>query len=93
MTTQQTHAPGPWWASEGGFAPKISNADGVLAEVHDSEDTARLIAAAPELLAALTTLHEHHDAESECEGTGLSLPDLFRAMMAARDAIAKATGD
>jgi hypothetical protein len=50
---KQTHTPGPWFVDEQG-APTIRKADGsVICGVPSNYDDARLIAAAPELLAAL----------------------------------------
>jgi hypothetical protein len=98
------HTPGPWAteymkSSRGGYAQQIFDANGVLVAtaawypVRVSESTtatnreanARLIAAAPDLLEALEAMYEMFN------GNGIT-PDDDAAIIAARSAIAKATG-
>ena len=85
MTTNTTHTPGPWKTRD-----SLHENHGIVrtgthmeVQIHDSvcaEADARLIAAAPELLAALQVLvNDPHDTEPDCWAN------------AAR-AVAKATG-
>ena len=91
-TSNREHTPGPW-----GYAPSCWDHD---AEVHignecfpfANEADARLVAAAPELLAALTELHREADLyESDRIASGLPHPDID--LQPALAAIAKATGE
>lgn len=95
----QSHTPGPWKADHSGFGDatvrahcgwKNKNGSAFNPTIVDRIDwpTARLIAAAPELLAALQSLI---DSEECTLGDGGSiLGDDLRTI--AREAIAKATG-
>lgn len=79
------HTPGPWPEPEydnhgnGGFSEWWEV--GGIAQVHTSEDDARLISAAPDLLAAAQAFDA--DLSENCDGP---------ARDALRAAIAKATG-
>jgi len=91
MTTTTKHTPGPW-STDGDhiFGPVYLLADIVSADtIEEAEANARLIAAAPDLLAAL----EHCCAVmADC----VMFPerdDENRAYSQARAAISKATGD
>ncbi|MDE2098916.1 MAG: hypothetical protein KGL39_16805 [Patescibacteria group bacterium] len=82
MSTQ--HTPGPWTIEAGGAkliqttCMVISADDGLGPVAYTTKDNARLIAAAPELLAALNAM--------------LSNPNDPRCWANGRAAIAKATG-
>lgn len=87
-TASSAHTPGPWEVASAFIGPlHIRNQDGAtLAHVgHEDFDTcaanARLIAAAPDLLAALQMMLDQHG--------GLEVSPTAKA---ARAAIAKATG-
>ena len=89
----RSHTPAPWyWADNVPDAPKnyrmIVDADGfTIAEPSPmGEADARLIAAAPELLAALRDLLEDAVALGICES------NMSGSAVAARAAIAKAIG-
>lgn len=97
------HTPGPWWVDEpledGGTEPIVANAQWVICEVADGIDedgameaNARLIAAAPDLLAALENLTPILEAaESNASGN----PEwkwVSSRINTARAAIAKAEG-
>lgn len=96
MTTAQ-HTPGPW--TLGGCSGRMVKpvapygGDGFIADV-DTLPNAHLISAAPELLAACQTLadyykgHEATDDQAAKEAGG----GVYRALVAARAAIAKAEG-
>jgi hypothetical protein len=103
-TTNATHTPGPWtvphsdspyWhqARKGEQPIPVSSEVGVIADVRwqrrDHEANARLIAAAPDLLAALKEMYalyadhaQYDDSEEQHE---------VKAIGQAREAIAKAT--
>jgi hypothetical protein len=90
------HTPGPWEHDEsGGLVPGshewhvYANSAPVgkrLPAICDSEANARLIAAAPELLAALQLILDDYD-------NGYDTVLQFKAVDATRAAIAKATGN
>jgi hypothetical protein len=83
------HTPGPWTAEDEGASVHIAGHDGIwVAEVYGIDDNAnaRLIAAAPDLLQALTEVVETYDS-------GDNGRTLRWAVDTCRDAIAKATGD
>lgn len=96
-TNSATHTPGPWTArvkrtgeSWWVVAPRPNGQEGYLAECvgrqEANEANARLIAAAPDLLAALRVLL----GTSECSCEGDCVPDCTHVI--ARAAIAKAEG-
>lgn len=68
---------------------------GGFAEVHEQEANTRLIAAAPELLEALSGLVAEHDSWNESVGKIIGRPVGWsgRYLDAARAAIAKAKGE
>ena len=87
MTTQQTHTPGPWEVEVGlkSYVIRSLDTEGLIitnidAAIKDSD--ARLIAAAPELYAALLALHSAVPSNT-IQG---------RLMLAAHDALSKAEG-
>ena len=92
MKTAQ-HTPGPWQYGIGNDGASIVSGDVVIGHTFEPDD-ARLIAAAPDLLAALQQCiqsiramprtKQAEDIQAEC--------GMFSASAAARDAIAKATG-
>lgn len=84
MTTK--HTPGPWTAGNGGPLkdwPEVSANGKVIARLFDlnTEADARLVAAAPELLAACSALLKAHDYDA-----------IETVKHMAIDAIAKAEG-
>ena len=95
-TTTHTHTPPPWHAFAGAvftgpktsptFVARIDKGDDSIAEWDERYANAHLIAAAPELLAALDgMMDQFEDNEQYC--------DYDAAVVAtAREAIAKATG-
>ena len=92
--TDSTHTPGPWglskteWASHAVLADDDVEVCFVCAGEHDAETelaNARLIAAAPDMLAALRAM-----VTAEKYGTTATHDS---AMMAVRDALAKAEGE
>ena len=102
ITTQRTHTPGPWEEDVDYYlgngdrhhvritAPVLDGAD--IAQVwgenvEATEANARLIAAAPELLAACERLKVWDESRGEEEGARL----ISEAASMARAAIAKAT--
>lgn len=100
MATKTTHTPGPWsvgpFQGIGRFKPKgrslyIHHGEsevmiGRLIGVTD--DDARLIAAAPDLLAALVAVNADFDAQAH----GRKAPDYLKHWNEARAAIARAEG-
>ncbi len=81
------HTPGPW-RRHAAFANGISDAEGLLIAASMKDEDANLIAAAPDLLAALIMVR---DADDDCRADGLpTLPAPARAKIDA--AIAKAEG-
>ena len=97
MSTQTQHTPGPWTCriDDEGFnvfqdAPKHpGNGDHIMciAGNDESEANARLIAAAPELLEALKSMHGILKVAAEGSKNGLHI----HAIAMAETAIAKAT--
>ena len=94
------HTPGPWFYETGNTEALIVERDGTtVAELQTTYQTtahrsleanARLIAAAPDLLAALKGILREHDALQMAEGrTG----DRWPAATRTRAAITKATGE
>ena len=83
------HTPGPWKFMERGLLVKSDESEvvGTFHKANKNEANARLIAAAPELLAAL----ERVAALDNGFGVVTGLP-LVNAVMDARAAIAKARG-
>ena len=92
MSSPRQHTPGPWTTQINHCNHAVVSPDGfdialVSASGFDSESNARLIAAAPELLAALECiLKRYESAGVQC------YPEARREVIAARAAIAKATG-
>lgn len=102
-----SHTPGPWIADQP-FEGHVANASGRLVcsamghydgEEHTRKENvanARLIAAAPELLAALKAIWAFDEIRSatDCGPTneGYPSPELFAARAAVEAAIAKAEG-
>jgi hypothetical protein len=96
------HTPGPWEAREGWeevYGPAVYTAGAhetqPLAAVHEvgnpnAKADARLIAAAPDLLAALDHLSGHASTTYHMCGTD---EEWMEGLRAARAAIAKATGE
>jgi len=87
-----THTPGPWRiAPHSKWLLKIETADRVICDgfsgSHEDYANARLIAAAPDLLAALARL-----VESPGVNEDMLSPETIAAADAARAAIAKAQG-
>ena len=90
-----THTPGPWWRDDDGFIASGSDKTYITVaspncsediDIDEREANARLIAAAPELLAHLKMLVL---GISE----GMDIPKDGAAITAAREAIAKAEGE
>ena len=100
--TEQKHTPGPWHIDwNGGMAPRILglHAPGITREIadvrfHDGSNdpqvhaNARLIAAAPELLAALVALRDACEVRANREGGDYG-PEIGPAVELAATAIAK----
>lgn len=87
MTNEMKHTPAPWHLDEEFLAIHFNAWNGGISLHKDTPNglaNARLIAAAPDLLAAL----EYMLREQEKEGFGDEMPDILQA----RAAIAKATG-
>ncbi len=93
------HTPGPWvWIDNDGCEELfgsdgegvITSADGYWSAAPKSDADKALIAAAPELLAALDGLLNYEPAHCACGFDGCTEPK--KAWDAARDAIAKAEG-
>jgi hypothetical protein len=100
MTTKHTATPGPWenhkWNCEehqiyakGGTIALVSHSHTLVPEV-EADANARLIAAAPDLLAALKEYEAHGFAVPQSEHPEAVEQRRIRAMM--RAAIAKAEG-
>ncbi len=87
MKTTQKHTPGPWYAarSSGSQGLIISEANGANVAVSYDPHDAPLIAAAPDLLAALSQLLDSPDLNLD-----ELHPETRLLMRDARDAIAKA---
>src|SRR5690606_19127575 len=105
--SETKHTPGPWTPMKRQPASRADNGLCALAQVwggwivvvpsrmvdrsgYDAEANARLIAAAPELLEALEKLLT---AVDKACGTAIPQGSFVAARKAARDAIAKATGE
>ena len=94
------HTPGPWEAYELQWSPGWRVFDGngdylLTLEIHREPD-ARLIAAAPDMLQALTRVSEAHDSWAALARPeyGIEFDDpLSDAVKQAREAIAKAEGE
>ena len=83
------HTPGPWHVATYGCSPDyfaIKQGPCTLATKITTEQDARLIAAAPELLAALSELVDYDEGSSEEGSYGSEVMERCRA------AIAKAKG-
>lgn len=97
------HTPGPWRVGKAGpnLCPTVGTQDGLMVamvahgENHPTAANARLIAAAPELLAALALANghlEHMAAWMSRLRTGYSFEALGEDMPSIKAAIARATG-
>lgn len=88
------HTPGPWLEPCTYGASRFEvQGDGRRVAVVDKIDDARLIAAAPDLLAALLVIAENGPLGPEGEpGCHYIHGKLRRAVLLARAAVAKATG-
>lgn len=103
--SESKHTPGPWIIEDNPCvkpAVQVAAFDGignrhlqVIIQSHVQEEDARLIAAAPELLEALSELvkvnEEHNEAVSKVLGTPPGWNDSY--LDKARAAIAKAKGE
>lgn len=95
MTTQATHTPGPWTAHKAG----IYDATGLcVAKRHPQAGpewiiNAPVLAAAPDLLAALEALFDNCAMIHSRWGDEYNQKEANAAIAAARAAIAKAKGD
>jgi hypothetical protein len=101
MTDETKHTPGPWDLVQvgdigGHYAPATSEGLSILTATHEGEVAfgavyeladARLIAAAPEMLAALKFIASH-----DLGGTGVAQGVLQSMKTTAKEAIAKAEG-
>jgi hypothetical protein len=95
MTTEArvTHTPGPWSIFEN-HCIVAANGDHVVCAGHDYDEggiigedaDARLIAAAPDLLAALKAIAENSDEENEWDAVAKLMVNKSRA----KEAISKA---
>lgn len=99
MKTTGQHTPGPWRMGYGYATRDIrSGHRHIIARVdvvtEEGEANARLIAAAPDLLAALETLAEwpRHSATADGVLTTDPVAGLANVRRFARDAVAKAAG-
>jgi len=101
--TVKNHTPGPWEAHENGhiYAEERANAVARIFENYyhrdgEAQANARLIAAAPDMLAALERLDVYLDRFTDCEGSDLTGAHLSyegqQAIAAARAAIHNAKG-
>jgi hypothetical protein len=101
------HTPGPWAHSinkpgtaydikgDGRYVCSMSwswhDSGAIFPAQRQSEANARLIAAAPELLAALVTVLDEYNGVIDPDRNGLQGFDQYEEVVAARAAIAKAT--
>lgn len=86
-----THTPGPWFANHGAVNAQdvpIALADDYSKSQSEREANARLIAAAPDMLAALRGIFVHLAAEAADTHRG----HVIAALETARAAITKAEG-
>ena len=93
--SETKHTPGPWRTdAHNGFPLDIEDpGEYMIAKATPcakAEANARLIAAAPDLLAALESIASMYDYEAAC---GDLASRLYEATCLARAAIAKATGE
>ena len=88
MSSPRQHTPGPWHLNPRGWVVQSTGDIVTRLECSNNKDwDARLIASAPELLAALECiLKRYESAGVQC------YPEARREVIAARAAIAKATG-
>jgi len=84
------HTPGPWTVAHKKDAQSLVMSGEKVVATCDSADNARLIAAAPDLLDALTKLQEAMYRYEECVGEEAP-PEHYRMMNDVADAIKKAT--
>ena len=89
MTTTTQHTPGPWYNRQhsGNTSRVIIAPDGAAVFIVYSIEDARLIAAAPDLLAAL------NDLLADAVRLGITDSEYSGSAIEARAAIARATGD
>jgi len=98
-----THTPGPWFAASNhgckNIGPRVSArmiapvADTVGLDESTDRDNARLIAAAPEMLAALEMVMDRVLVYSACEVDCSHVEGECESAVAVRAAIRKATGE
>lgn len=94
-----THTPGPWTPHGASVAKEGRNSEYTLATVtaHIPEEegyaTARLIAAAPDLLEALRALFQHCAMVHKHWGDNNNVQEADKAIAQAHAAIAKAAGE
>lgn len=93
------HTPGPWKVGDRKpyvevWGPMRMNHSPILASMESEprEANARLMAAAPDMLAALREVEWIFDGQEDITETG-GANDAMKALMAVRPAIAKATGE
>lgn len=89
------HTPGPWWVCNDEL---VLSQDGDIAEIFSPkgkvlEANALLIAAAPDLLAALIKILERYTALANSGDVGFWDCELEPQVIASRAAIAKAIGE
>lgn len=88
-----SHTPGPWRVINA--APRADHTTSYLLSGHEwdnAQANARLIAAAPDLLAALDSILSVSDHDGYGARTDAQIPMLRAALAQARAAIAKAKG-
>lgn len=86
------HTPGPWFARYGGLSGVFNSSEVLLvtsecANTIQNEANARLISAAPDMLAALVKLMEQYDSSPDFTMGGYLTNEPF---LMARDALKKA---
>lgn len=87
------HTPGPWQIEIIDGDPYVSRGSRLIAHVQTQEDDARLIAAAPELLAALQEIEQLITSEDSGSGWHLKVANMGKdTAERVRSAIAKAEG-
>lgn len=94
------HTPGPWAVQPGARDDRVWSNEGFIADVWspsgDVASNSHLIAAAPEMLAALREVEEFLDDQAEAEYfTDRASPvpnQAMRLLVEVREAIAKAEG-
>jgi len=100
VATQTAHTPGPWTVQPGGYCHSVihraGHPDQVVANAYGNEETvaanAAIIAAAPDLLAALESIAAGSAQDTGENGMGTVNIDRETMQLIARAAITKATG-